>query len=61
MNETGMLYPKCNGATKVVNSRFKPDGSKKRSRECLSCGFRFNTWERVRIDEKHKRNGENDV
>lgn len=47
MTDNGLLCPKCNSATKVYNSRPKPNGSTKRSRECLNCGFRFHTVEVV--------------
>ena len=45
MTDSGLLCPKCNSATKVYNSRPKPNGTTKRSRECLSCGYRFRTVE----------------
>lgn len=40
-----MLCPKCKSGTVVKNSRPKPNGSTKRTRECLHCGFRFYTVE----------------
>ena len=39
-----MLCPVCEGETKVIDSRRKPDCVNRR-RECLECGFRFNTVE----------------
>ena len=42
-----MTCPECNGQTKVVDSR-EPDAQKvRRRRECLVCGYRFNTLEVV--------------
>src|SRR6185312_1244151 len=39
--------PQCNNPdSKVVDSR-ELEGSIRRRRECLSCGFRFTTYERV--------------
>lgn len=49
MINTGMLCPKCKGATTVYDTRHKPDGSTKRNRECLCCGFRFRTVEKVAV------------
>ena len=45
MADSGMLCPKCKCATTVYNSRQKPDGTTKRSRRCLACGFCFYTVE----------------
>lgn len=39
-----MDCPLCRGATKVVDSRRDDDGVRRR-RECLECGYRFNTME----------------
>lgn len=47
MTESGLLCPKCNGATAVYNSRSKPNNTIRRHRECLHCGFRFTTREFV--------------
>ena len=45
MTDSGLLCPKCNGGTTVYDSRPKKDGTTKRYRECLNCGFRFKTVE----------------
>ena len=50
--ESGLLCPKCNGATTVYDSRPKPNGTTKRWRRCLHCDFKFTTRETV--DEKFK-------
>jgi transcriptional repressor NrdR len=55
-----MLCPKCNGReTQVVDSREVLDGVRRR-RECLTCKYRFTTYER--IEAPHvvviKKNGE---
>ena len=44
-----MRCPSCSYPdTKVVDSRSAEDGAAiRRRRECLSCGFRFTTYERV--------------
>ena len=44
-----MLCPKCQSSqTKVIDSRsVDDDTSIRRRRECLNCGYRFNTSERV--------------
>ena len=44
-----MLCPKCQSSqTKVIDSRsVDDDTSIRRRRECLNCGYRFNTYERV--------------
>ena len=44
-----MLCPKCQSSqTKVIDSRsVDDDTSILRRRECLNCGYRFNTYERV--------------
>lgn len=41
-----MNCPFCNGASKVVDSRPIPDGIRRR-RECLQCGRRFTTHEKI--------------
>ena len=51
MTDSGLLCPKCNGGTYVYNSRPKSNGTTKRYRECLHCGFRFKTIEIVETDE----------
>lgn len=43
-----MQCPYCHGDSKVVDSRTTDDGmTVKRRRECLSCGTRFTTFEKV--------------
>ena len=44
-----MQCPKCQGqSSKVIDSRPAEEGqSIRRRRECLQCGFRFNTHERI--------------
>lgn len=39
-----MTCPKCNGKTKVIES-ITDDDSITRRRECVECGYRFNTVE----------------
>jgi transcriptional repressor NrdR len=39
-----MTCPKCNGKTKVVDSRTDEDSTERR-RECVECGCRFSTVE----------------
>ena len=50
--ESGLLCPKCNGATTVYDSRPKENGTTKRYRECLHCGHRFKTIEIVRKEDR---------
>lgn len=38
-----MLCPECDGKTKVINTRHR--GKLFRRRECVECGYRFNTYE----------------
>jgi len=47
-----MRCPRCKALdTKVIDSRIIEDGfAIRRRRECLSCGYRFTTYERVDID-----------
>lgn len=44
-----MLCPKCQSSqTKVLDSRSVDDETSiRRRRECLNCGYRFNTYERI--------------
>ncbi|MCR8969451.1 transcriptional regulator NrdR [Facklamia sp. 7083-14-GEN3] len=44
-----MECPKCHQQqSKVIDSRPAEDGASiRRRRECMSCGFRFNTYERI--------------
>lgn len=43
-----MYCPKCDGQTKVINSReAEHENAVKRRHECLSCGYRYNTIERI--------------
>ena len=45
--EKGVLCPKCNSEEhKVVDKRAGWNKIKRR-RECLKCGHRFNTWEKI--------------
>jgi transcriptional regulator NrdR family protein len=39
-----MICPKCSGATRVIDSRKKGERTWRR-RECIECGFRFNSYE----------------
>lgn len=39
-----MTCPICNGKTKVIDSRYDDDSTKRR-RECAECGYRFSTIE----------------
>lgn len=58
-----MTCPKCNGKTKILDSRGGGD-SVKRRRLCLECGYRFSTieidkdlFERIiKKDDKRQRN-----
>lgn len=46
-----MECPYClNKTSKVTNKRFSPQGIRRR-RECLSCGKRFTTYERIEKNE----------
>ncbi|HEY6638486.1 MAG TPA: ATP cone domain-containing protein [Solirubrobacterales bacterium] len=42
-----MNCPRCNSATKTLETRRVPDGAVRRRRECSSCGHRFTTYERA--------------
>ena len=52
ITESGLLCPKCNGATTIYNSRPQENGTTKRYRECLHCGHRFKTIEIVRKEDR---------
>ena len=52
MTESGLLCPKCNGATTVYNTRSTEYGTTKRWRKCLHCEYHFTTKEIV--PEKYK-------
>jgi transcriptional repressor NrdR len=39
--------PRCESATKTLETRRVPDGAVRRRRECTSCGHRFTTYERA--------------
>ena len=41
-----MYCPKCNGDTHTTDSR-PTETSHRRRRECLNCGFRFTTYEKI--------------
>lgn len=45
-----MKCPFCSGETKVIDKRASDETINKRRRECLSCGKRFTTYERIDID-----------
>lgn len=47
MIDSGLLCPKCNGKTKVYETRNKPNGTTKRYRKCLYCDYHFRTIESV--------------
>ena len=51
-----MTCPKCEKKTKVVDSRETISGGVWRRRECLHCGYRFNTFERP-IKKEVRRDG----
>lgn len=42
-----MDCPYCGAESKVVESRHTEDNSIRRRRECMACGRRFNTFERI--------------
>ena len=42
-----MHCPRCDSATKTLETRRVPDGAIRRRRECTSCGHRFTTYERA--------------
>lgn len=42
-----MLCPICNSDTRVIDSRFK-DSRIRRRRKCLSCGYRYSTYEVIK-------------
>jgi transcriptional repressor NrdR len=39
--------PRCDSATKTLETRRVPDGAVRRRRECTECGHRFTTYERA--------------
>jgi transcriptional repressor NrdR len=39
--------PRCDSATRTLETRRVPDGAVRRRRECSSCGHRFTTYERA--------------
>jgi transcriptional repressor NrdR len=39
--------PRCDSATKTLETRRVPDGAVRRRRECTGCGHRFTTYERA--------------
>jgi transcriptional regulator NrdR family protein len=49
-----MTCPVCKKKTKVVDSREMISGSVWRRRECLCCGYRFNTMEKPIKKEVHR-------
>ena len=47
-----MRCPFCNSTkTRVVDKRTTEEFANKRRRECLSCGKRFSTFERIEIEK----------
>lgn len=42
-----MNCPRCDSATKTLETRRVPDGAVRRRRECSSCGHRLTTYERA--------------
>ena len=42
-----MHCPRCDSATRTLETRRVPDGAIRRRRECTSCGHRFTTYERA--------------
>lgn len=44
-----MKCPYCGAESKVIESRHTEEDSIRRRRECLSCGRRFNTMERLEV------------
>jgi transcriptional repressor NrdR len=51
--------PRCDSATKTLETRRVPDGAIRRRRECTGCGHRFTTYERAvpEVLEVIKRDG----
>ena len=45
-----MLCPYCNNAETKVTDKRDSEGTTRRRRECLKCGKRFTTYERVEFD-----------
>jgi len=46
----GMACPECGGKTCTIDSRPVADGTYRRRRVCVSCKFRFTTYELYRPD-----------
>ena len=46
-----MMCPKCEGRTKVNESRHNQSGQVRRRRSCLDCGHLFTTYEVIQGDE----------
>lgn len=44
-----MKCPYCASESKVIESRHTEDDSIRRRRECIACGKRFNTYERLEV------------
>ncbi|MBP5331182.1 MAG: hypothetical protein J6Y89_04965 [Lachnospiraceae bacterium] len=62
-----MICPKCGMETEAYDSRwhydeFMPTGYQERRRQCLSCGYRYVTWElymhETNIMRKHQKETE---
>lgn len=50
-----MRCPFCNSEkTRVIDKRIAEDSTNRRRRECIACGKRFTTYERIEISEKTK-------
>jgi transcriptional repressor NrdR len=51
--------PRCDSATRTLETRRVPDGAVRRRRECTECGHRFTTYERAvpEVLEVIKRDG----
>jgi transcriptional repressor NrdR len=47
--DQGMKCPYCGAESKVIESRHTEDESIRRRRECIACGKRFNTYERIEV------------
>lgn len=59
MDATGLsgakLCPKCGEESRVVDSRVMPDGNVWRKRECISCGARYETIEKIFMDTRYSK------
>ena len=55
----GLVCPKCNGKSRVINSRPYCNGIRRR-RECSVCGYKWNTIE-ITMDLEDEVNAEPDI